>query len=181
MTGMRVALCLAAGLWAATAAQAQTVHDGLTVDEFATIVTSSGLEHVRRDRDEGVAFEITTADGYRYEAAIAECEGEAEKRCISLNLWSFNFNESPTVTLKGVNKFNNESWGVRAMLFADGQSGLNMSIGLNGGVTDAWVKNRFANFGYWLKVYGDFHAGRAPAPAPTGEPAAPPPPEATTP
>ena len=102
--------------------------------------------------------------------SVRAVSGAGEQRCWSLTLLSYSFNETPRVTLKGVNEWNNNAWGVRGMLYKDGTSGVGMNLGLNGGVTADWVAKRFGNFDYWLSAFGDFVAGTTPTPAPSPTP-----------
>lgn len=144
--------------------------DGITIDELESIVKAGGYTYKRLSGSYGDYLEVQSADGYKYEASLNDCPESGERRCWSLTLLSYSFNETPRVTLKGVNEWNGNAWGVRGMLYKDGTSGVAMNLGVNGGVTEAWIAKRFGNFDYWLTAFGDFVAGNTPAAAPTPTP-----------
>ena len=146
------------------------IFDGITIDELEGIVKAAGYTYKRMSGNYGDYLEVETADGSKYEASLNDCPDTGEQRCWSLTLLSYSFNETPRVTLKGVNEWNNNAWGVRGMLYKDGTSGVGMNLGLNGGVTADWVAKRFGNFDYWLSAFGDFVAGTTPTPAPSPTP-----------
>ena len=187
---MRRSILIMALIAASAAAQAQTtpaiplpetnegpkpadntkVMDGVTLAEVEAIVKAAGYEYQSLSGSYGPYLELKSKDGYKYEVSLADCPESGEARCGSLNMLSYAFNETPKVTLKGVNDWNNKAWGVRGMLYKDGTSGVSMNVGVNGGVTAAWILNRLGNFDYWLTSFGDFVAGTTPVATPTATP-----------
>ena len=148
-------------------ADSTKVMNGVTIAEVEAIVKAAGYEYQSLTGSYGPYLEVKSKDGYKYEVSLADCPETGEARCGSVNMLSYAFNETPKVTLKGVNDWNNKAWGVRGMLYKDGTSGVSMNVGVNGGVTAAWLVNRLGNFDYWLTSFGDFVAGAMPpAPAP---------------
>lgn len=151
-------------------ADATKVLNGVTFAEVEAIVKAAGYEYQSLTASYGPYLEVKSKDGYKFEVSLADCPESGEVRCDSINMLSYAFNETPKVTLKGVNDWNNKAWGVRGMLYKDGTSGVSMNLGVNGGVTAAWITNRLGNFGYWLTSFGDFVAGTTAPAAPTATP-----------
>jgi hypothetical protein len=135
--------------------------DGLTMAELKNLLERAGYAPVVIAGNAGDYYEVVTQDGYKFEVSMGDCSEGAEPRCISLNLRSYAFLETPKVTLKGINAWNLNAWGARGMLFKDGTSGMAMNIGLDGGVTESWVVKRFGNFEYWHTAYRQFVEGTA--------------------
>ena len=132
--------------------------DGMTLAEAQAIAEKAGYAATKMTGTYDY-LEVMTSSGYRFEISLADCPESGEMRCSSLNLRSYAFNENPRVTLKGVNEWNTGAWGVRGMLFKDGTSGVTMNLGVNGGVTEAWVAARIGNYDYWLTEFGKFVNG----------------------
>lgn len=132
--------------------------NGLTLAEVEAVAARAGYKPAKITGSYEY-LELTTSTGYRFEASLADCPESGEQRCASLNLRSYSFNETSKVTLKGVNEWNTNAWGVRGMLFKDGTSGVSMNVGVDGGVTEAWIAARIANYDYWLNNYGQFVNG----------------------
>lgn len=134
------------------------VIDGITLAEAEAIAVKAGYGATKMSGSYDY-LEVMTASGYRFEISLADCPESGEMRCASLNLRSYAFNENPRVTLKGVNEWNTSAWGVRGMLYKDGTSGVTMNLGVNGGVTEAWIAARISNYDYWLTEFGKFVNG----------------------
>lgn len=132
------------------------VYDGLTFDELEAFIKAEGYIYKRLEGSNGPYIQTATANGVSYEVWLAECNQDATPRCISLTAQTFYFKESPKVTLKALNDWNANTWGMRAMLFSDGQSGMIMNLGLNGGITGNWMIKRLRNFNYWSEAYNAF-------------------------
>ncbi len=141
-------------------------HDGLTVDELEAFIKADGYAYERLDGNSGPYIQTRTVNGVTYEVWLSECNTDAVPRCIGLNAQTFYFKESPKVTLKALNDWNANTWGMRAMLFPDGQSAMTMNIGVNGGVTGNWVIKRLRNFNYWAEAYNAFWETGNPKAAP---------------
>lgn len=141
------------------------LYDGITADEMEAVLKGGGLTYERKKNEYGEWFNLANSAGYNFQIFLYDCSEETAPRCITLNLDSFNFLTSPKVTLKGLNDFNTNNWGVKALLYKSGESQVMLQIGLNGGVTGPWILGRIANFDYALSNYSDFQAGRTPPPA----------------
>lgn len=141
---------------AATLALLRNNYDGLTLEELEAILKADGYAYERFEGTSGPYLQTSTVNGVRYETWLSECNEEPVPRCAGLTAQTFYFKESPKVTLKALNDWNANSWGVRAMLFSDGQSAMTLNIGVNGGVTGSWVVNRYRNFNYWAEAYSAF-------------------------
>lgn len=138
---------------------------GLTMDELEATVKESGLTYARLKEANGESIDVTSPDGYKFNIILVNCPELGEQRCESMNFMSYNFNETPNVTLKKINDWNRESaWNVRGSLHSDGTSGVVMNLPLDGGVTRAWVIARIQNYSYYIKAFADFVAGTTPAP-----------------
>lgn len=141
---------------AATQAMLARSYDGITFSELEAFVKADGYGFERHEGSAGPYLQTGTANGVAYEIWLSECNQDPEPRCIGLTAQTFYFKESPKVTLKAINDWNANAWGVRAMLFADGQSAMALNIGVNGGVTGNWVIRRLRNFNYWAEAYSAF-------------------------
>ncbi len=141
---------------AATLALLGKSYNGLTFDELEAIIKADGYGYERFDGTNGPYIQTGTANGVSYEVWLSECSQDPVPRCVGLTAQTFYFKESPKVTLKALNDWNANSWGVRAMLFGDGQSAMVMNVGVNGGVTGDWVVKRLRNFNYWAEAYSAF-------------------------
>lgn len=131
-------------------------YDGLTFDELEAFIKADGYGYERLQGENGPYIQTGTANGVSYEIWLSECNEDPVPRCIGLTAQTFYFRESPKVTLKALNDWNANTWGMRAMLFPDGQSAMAMNVGLNGGVTGNWVIKRMRNFNYWAEAYSAF-------------------------
>jgi hypothetical protein len=140
----------------ATLKMLEAVHDGLTIDELAAIMNTDGYGVTVKQGEGNPYLSAGTVNGVSYDVWLTECDQAAPARCIGLTAQTYSFNESPKVTLKALNDWNANTWGMRAMMFADGQSAIAMNIGLNGGITGNWVLKRLRNFNYWAEAYNAF-------------------------
>lgn len=131
-------------------------YDGLTIDELEAIIKADGYGYERLQSDGGPYIRTGTASGVSYEVWLSEYNQDPVPRCIGLTAQTLYFKESPKVTLKALNDWNANTWGMRAMLYADGQSAMAMNVGVNGGVTGNWVIKRLRNFNYWADAYSAF-------------------------
>jgi len=132
------------------------MYDGLTFDELVAIMKADGYGIQIQQGNTGPYIQTGTVNGVSYEVWLTECSKDAVPRCIGLTAQTFYFKESPKVTLKALNDWNANTWGMRAMMFPDGQSAMTMNLGLNGGITGNWVIKRFRNFNYWAEAYNVF-------------------------
>lgn len=142
-----------------TASDSSKVFDGLTIDELEEVVKEAGYTYDRVSTDGKENIDASTKDGLKFSFFLVDCPAGEKPKCASLNLSSFLFLESVNVTLRGVNEWNRTSWGVRGVLYTDGTSGMIMNLGLDGGVSRLWLKNRFVNFDYYLTSYSNFTQG----------------------
>jgi hypothetical protein len=147
-----------------TSGQSSGLFNGITMDELEAVVKASNHTY-KRLNDKYEYLEVKSPDDYTYEINLGDCPENGEKRCTSINFYSYNFNEKPNVTLKGINNWNADAWGVKGVLHKDGTSAVSMNLGADGGVTADWIAARMGNFDYWLTSYGNFVSGNTPAPA----------------
>lgn len=144
------------------------VYDGLTIDELAAIMNTDGYGVTVQQGNDGPYISAGTVNGVSYDVWLTECDKSPVPRCIGLTAQTYAFLESPKVTLKALNDWNANTWGMRATLFADGQSAVIMNVGLNGGIAGAWVVKRLRNFNYWSEAYNAFWKSGDPKALPPG-------------
>lgn len=156
----------ATGPDAATLEMLAGTYDGLTFDELEVIVKADGYGYTIHQGTSGPYLQTGTVNGVSYEIWLSECNQDPKPRCIGFTAQTFYFKESPKVTLKAINDWNANAWGVRAMLYSDGQSAVAMNIGMNGGVTGNWLIRRLRNFNYWAEAYSAFRNTGDPKAAP---------------
>jgi hypothetical protein len=137
--------------------------DGISHDELESLVKEAGYTYTRTGSGENESIDAITKDGLKFSFFLVDCPQGDNPKCASLNLNSFLFNENVNVTLRGVNEWNRSTWGVRAMLYSNGTSGMTMNLGIDGGVSKKWLLNRFSNFDFFIKSYSDFTQGIKPA------------------
>lgn len=142
-------------------------YEGLTLDEVDLMLKADNYGTQRFEGTNGPYLQTSTANGISYEIWLSECDA-ATGRCVGLTAQTFYFRESPKVTLKALNDWNLNTWGMRAVLFSDGQSAVIMNVGVNGGVTGNWVQKRFRNFNYWAEAYNAFWETGNPKAEPPG-------------
>ncbi|MFT3809346.1 MAG: YbjN domain-containing protein [Micropepsaceae bacterium] len=142
-------------------------YEGLTIDELEAMLKADNYGVERFEGTNGPYLQTATANGVSYEVWLSECD-QATRRCIGLTAQTFYFRESPKVTLKALNDWNQNTWAMRAVLFSDGQSAVIMNVGVNGGVTGNWVIKRFRNFNYWAEAYNAFWETGNPRAEPPG-------------
>lgn len=131
-------------------------YDGLTLDEVEAFIKADGYGYERIQGQNGPYLQTATANGVSYEIWLSDCNTDATPRCAGLTAQTFFFKESPKVTLKALNDWNMNTWGMRAMIYSDGQSAVAMNVGVSGGVTGTWVQKRMRNFNYWAEAYSAF-------------------------
>ena len=142
---------------------ASKLFTSMTIDDVEAVVKEAGLKYERQTGGNGESIDAESPDGLKYSISLVNCPESGERRCESLNLISYTFNETANMTLKRVNEWNrDQAWGVRGMLFSDGTSGMTMNIAVDGGVTAGWLKARLDNYSYYIKSFSDLIQGVTP-------------------
>jgi len=136
--------------------------NGITLEELKKVMDSAGYAATIDANASAPSADSQTPGGYRFSAFLGDCPETGEKRCQSLNFWSYGFNESSNVTLKSLNEWNINAWAARGVLFKDGTSGVRMNVSLTGGVNEIWLKQQVLNYDYWTTQFANYVGGVKP-------------------